>query len=290
MSTLSPSGHGNPATKYSSIQAYEDGSKAASNSAKLRGRAGNTPGMLSHLLSKSMLFESSIEDLYHEHEAKVVAPADDHDSLSYELLDVASPNTNGPRRYALYDVRIMDPVCHQLRLQLAEVGCPVVGDRYYNPDANLALRRNIFDPELERGMLQHLLPERDREIFAASASLQIKDAEAGQRTSVESEGFLKNTVEPESTLAYRGGTDDHENEDHGDFTLYGRNCRANNQAAHAVEEEADGLLLACDDEAWDSGMTSLALRHYCVRLKDPFRNAMIEASLREDQWNPVLTA
>ena len=56
-------------------------------------------------------------------------PADE----TLNTLDFRRLHVDEETKTALYDVTVVNPVRHQVRVQFAEAGCPIVGDRYYHP-------------------------------------------------------------------------------------------------------------------------------------------------------------
>jgi len=75
-------------------------------------------GVLRHFLKKDLISKKAIAFTQ-------VVPESKEATLSYKILELASS------RYHLWEIQLLSGKFHQIRAQLAEIGCPVVGDVLY---------------------------------------------------------------------------------------------------------------------------------------------------------------
>eukprot|EP00392_Amoebophrya_sp_AT5.2_P009194 g9222.t1 len=234
----------------------------------------DSPGALGNLLSKSMLCEAGWSSGRWSEEG--LASVGGTSQLDFQLLQerVVSlsadyrpgANANGgsssssssspspsstTRRLGLYDVRIRNPACHQLRVQFADAGCPVLRDRYYHPLWNETVRRNAFDPELG---------SRKNDFWGlVVGGRAVETPEALELEERAADMFLDEDDGGESSCLL------------GD----------RNTGLQAVPGEVSARKMQRGGQ--------MALRHYGVRMRDPYRTTdNIEILLPEEERNPPL--
>jgi 23S rRNA pseudouridine1911/1915/1917 synthase len=73
----------------------------------------------------------------------------------FEVIERFEKRTTNGNRFAVIQARPLTGRTHQIRVHLASVGHPVVGDKLYGPDENLYLEfiRTGWTPELEENLL-----------------------------------------------------------------------------------------------------------------------------------------
>jgi 23S rRNA pseudouridine1911/1915/1917 synthase len=73
----------------------------------------------------------------------------------FQVIDRFEKHTSNGNRFALICARPVTGRTHQIRVHLASVGHPIVGDKIYGPDENLYLEfiRTGWTPELEEKLL-----------------------------------------------------------------------------------------------------------------------------------------